>query len=247
LSRISLKKIGRFLGDVFFPPVCIGCSRRVRTETVLCRHCRDKVHFIKKPYCHILGTPFHIDLGDGFLSGEAIADPPPFDHARAAVLHKGLAQRMASNLKFGGRTELAPIMARWMRRAGRDIWQNTDFILPMPLHKRRFWQRGYNQSAELARCLARQINKPFAPQILFRKKYTMPQIGLSAKARARNMRGVFAVRTEAKEQINGKNILLIDDVYTTGATAKAAARALKQAGAAEVNVLTFSRAVKDAF
>jgi len=240
-------ELGRTAEKLLFPPSCVGCGRAVEANGLLCPHCWGKMPFITKPYCPIMGMPFRFDPGDGFLSGEALADPPPFTAARAAVLHKGPAVPLVSGLKFSGRTELAPIMAGWMLRAGADILPQADAIIPLPLHNRRFRHRGYNQAAELGRNLARLAGKEFWPQILLRRKYTIPQVGLSAKERARNVRGVFALRPEAKALLKGRAVVLVDDVYTTGATVKAAARVLKRAGAAEVFVLTFSRAVKEEF
>lgn len=244
-----LRRFGRILPAqialALFPPVCPGCGRRIAQIGAVCPQCWGKMRFLSRPYCPIMGVPFRFDAGDGFICGEALRDPPVFDHARAALLHQGLGQNMVSRLKYGGRTELAPIMAGWIARAAADLLAECDYIVPLPLHWRRFQQRGYNQSAELARPLAKAAGKIFAPQILMRKKYTMPQVGLSAQKRAENVRGVFAIVPHYRTMLKGKNIALIDDVYTTGATAKAAARALKRGGAARVDVLTCTRVVKE--
>jgi ComF family protein len=179
------------------------------------------------------------------LSAEAIADPPPFRRLRSAVLHRGAAQRMAVALKFHDRTDLAPWMARWMQRAGRELLDECDVILPVPLHRWRFWQRRFNQSAELARALARSSALPFAPQALNRIRRTEQQIGLGSKERKRNVDGAFRVPKEQEIHVRGRRVLLIDDVYTTGATVKAATRALLRGGAKSVDVLTFSRVPPD--
>jgi len=241
------RQAGQMAARLLFPPCCFGCGRTVAQNGDLCPQCWGKMPFITQPYCPIMGIPFRYDPGDGFLSGEALQEPPVFTAARAVALHRGLAMRMVSGLKYSGRTELAPIMAEWMLRAGADIVAQADAIIPLPLHNRRFRRRGYNQAAELGRNLARLAGKEFLPQILARRKYTVPQVGLSAKARARNVRGVFAARPEGKPLIKDKAVLLVDDVYTTGATVKAAARALKRAGAAQIFILTFTMAVKEEF
>jgi len=189
------------------------------------------------------GHTFRFDMGDGFLSGEALSGPPPFDHARAVVEHKGLARNLVTRLKYGNRTELALWMAKWMLRAGDDLVEGADLVIPVPLHRWRFWLRGYNQSAELARVIARIRGKSFFPEGLVRKKYTRPQVGLDAKAREKNVRSVFMVPRKYKPRLKGRHIILVDDVYTTGATVKAATRVLKRAGATRVDILTFSRVV----
>jgi len=244
LLRRGAKALLQAAGMVLFPPVCCGCGRRIDQIGTVCPQCWSEIQFVTGPYCPIMGVPFRFDVGDGFLCGEALRDPPPFDCARAAVLHKGLAQLMVSRLKYSRRLELAPIMGQWLLRAGRDLLAQCDYIVPLPLHRRRFWQRGYNQSAELARYLARATAREFAPHILRRQKYTVPQVGLSAAERVKNMRGVFAVEKAARPLLKGKIVVLVDDVYTTGATARAAARILRRAGTAKIFVLTFSRAVK---
>jgi ComF family protein len=136
-------------------------------------------------------------------------------------------------------------MARWMQRAGRELLDECDVILPVPLHKWRFWSRRFNQSAELARALAQLSSKPFAPQAVKRIRRTNQQIGLGLKERKRNVDGAFRVPKEHDIHVRGRRVLLIDDVYTTGSTVKAATRALLRGGAKSVDVLTFSRVLPD--
>jgi ComF family protein len=125
------------------------------------------------------------------------------------------------------------------------LLDECDVILPVPLHRWRFWQRRFNQSAELARALARSSALPFAPQALNRIRRTEQQIGLGSKERKRNVDGAFRVPKEQEIHVRGRRVLLIDDVYTTGATVKAATRALLRGGAKSVDVLTFSRVPPD--
>lgn len=190
-----------------------------------------------------MGTPFQFDPGDKFLSGEALQNPPIFDKARSAVIHDGLARHLVTQFKYGDRLDLAPAMTEWMITAGKDILSESDLIVPVPLHRWRFFKRRYNQAAELARMIANKTNLPFAPQILLRHKATRQQVGLHIKERAKNIKGAFSVPLKAQNLLKNKNILLIDDVYTTGATANAAAESLKKGGAEKVLVLTFSRAL----
>jgi ComF family protein len=177
------------------------------------------------------------------LSGDAIANPPPFRRARSAVGFSGVPRRMVQSLKYHDHPELARWMAAWMVRAGREALRDADIILPVPLHPRRFLTRRFNQSAELARHIARQVGKPFDPSALLRVKLTKQQVGLGANEREDNVRGAFKVPEEARIKVAGRSVLLIDDVYTTGATVIAATKALKKAGAAAVDVLTFARVI----
>lgn len=226
LIRTLYHKICK-LPDKIFPPTCSGCAVPVSQAGTLCAICWRTVAFLEPPLCPVMGTPFSHDLGEHFLSASAIADPPPFRRARAAVMHDGVARRMTISLKYYDRLDLARWMAGWMMRSGAQLIIECDIIIPVPLHRRRLWQRRYNQAAELARFIAKHASKPYAPTTLIRVKHTRQQTDLSGKERVRNVRG--------------RTVLLIDDVYTTGATVRAATRALLRAGASSVDVLTFSR------
>jgi ComF family protein len=194
-----------------------------------------------------MGTPFLHEMGEGFLSAEAITDPPPFERARAAVAYGGVAREMVQGLKYHDRTDLAPWMARWMVRAGSELLADADVIVPVPLHWRRFFRRKFNQSAELGRVISRLSGVPLAPSVVKRVKLTRQQVGLERREREENVRGAFRVPPEAEIEIAGRHVLLIDDVYTTGATVGAVTRALKKGGAAAVDILTFARVLPGDF
>ncbi|MGB3503692.1 MAG: ComF family protein [Mesorhizobium sp.] len=232
---------------LLFPPVCAGCRRIVSQAGTLCAGCWPKLKFLEQPWCEVLGTPFSHDMGPGILSADAIANPPPFDRARAAVAHGGVARRMVHGLKYGDRTDLAPWMARWMLRAGREFLSDADVIVPVPLHRGRFLMRRYNQSAELARTVARLSGKPFEPDMVARVKATQQQVGLGLRQREDNVRGAFKVLPERAVQVAGRRIVVVDDVYTTGATVSAVARALRRAKAGRVDILTFARVLPGDF
>ncbi len=174
-----------------------------------------------------------------------MADPPPFERARAAVLYNDPARALVHRLKYNDRTDLALTMARWMMRAGKDLIESSDRVVSIPLHRRRFLARRYNQSAELARSIARGGSLPYLPEALVRTRATRSQVGLGLAARIDNVQGAFSVPDVSKAAISGRNLLLVDDVYTTGATVKAATRALLRAGASCVSVLTFARVAPD--
>ncbi len=211
----------------------------------VCSECWKDLQFITKPYCPIMGIPFACDMGDGFLSGEAIQNSLPFSRVRSVVVHKGIAQALVAQLKYGDYVELASFMANWMMNAGREIIEDCDVIIPVPLHFYRFIRRRYNQSAELARYIAVKKKKTFKPSWLVRCQHTRPQVNLSARERKFNVLNAFKVPRKFQKHLVGCSILLIDDVFTTGATVAAATTALKHAGVRKVDVLTFSRALEE--
>jgi len=243
MRRLSGAGLGALaaLFDVVLPPACPGCGALVGGHGALCAECWANISFIERPICPILGTPFSYEMGEGIVSAAAIADPPRFDRARAAVLFDDLARSLVHGLKYRDRTDLAKMMARWMLRAGEGHVEACHAIVPVPLHRARQRERRYNQSAELARALARLSGRPLLAGALVRHRRTQQQVGLAARQRRENVRGAFAVPDISVADIAGRRIVLVDDVYTTGATVDAATRALKKAGAAEVTVLTFAR------
>jgi ComF family protein len=232
---------------VLFPAICLGCHEITGRQGTLCPKCWGKVRFIERPYCEVLGTPFSLDHGDGAISGDALADPPPFRRLRSVAAYGDVARKLVQSLKYQDRTDLAPWMAVWMARAGRELLKDAAVIVPVPLHPMRYLSRRFNQSAELSRAVSRLSGVAFDPAVLLRTKRTAQQVGLGANERQDNVRGAFAVEEAQRIKIAGQAVLLVDDVYTTGATVKAAAKALKKAGAAHVDVLTFARVVPGDF
>ncbi|WP_313614550.1 ComF family protein [Agrobacterium sp.] len=238
-----LSHCGRALVDVVYPPLCPGCGVLISKSGAFCSECWSGISFIERPYCEILGLPFSSDPGPGMLSSEAIASPPPFDRLRSAVIHDGAARRIVHQLKYQDRMDLVHMMAIWMLRASDGMVEQCDCLLPVPLHRMRFLSRRFNQSAELSRHLSMLSGKPFLTSSVLRTKSTKRQVGLSARARQDNMRGAFAFAPGRELDVTGKRVVLVDDVYTTGATVSAVARLLKKAGAADVTVLTFAMAI----
>jgi ComF family protein len=228
--------------DVALPRLCPACREPVADDG-LCAACWSKLSFIAPPYCARLGIPFPFDGGPGLLSMEAIADPPTYDRARAAVRYDEVARVLVHALKYGDRLDLAPTMGRWMANAGRELTAQADAIVPVPLHWRRQWARRFNQSALLAGVIAKDSGRPVARAALKRIKSTPQQVGLGKGERALNVQGAFRVPADGKAEVAGRRLLLVDDVLTSGATADACARALLRAGAAAVDVLVFARVV----
>lgn len=237
----TLARLGRFAADILLPPTCPACGAATGTPDGLCAGCWRSIQFIAPPVCDVYGTPFSYDMGPGMLSAGAMSDPPPFERARAAVLYGPVAKILVHQLKYRDRPECAGMMAGAMLRAGWELLDPSILVVPVPLHPWRLWQRRFNQAAILAQRIARASGLPHDPTALVRVRRTRQQVGLTSREREMNVRGAFRVPDGARASVAGRTILLVDDVYTSGATAKAAARALKRAGASAVHVLTFAR------
>jgi ComF family protein len=231
---------------VVYPPSCIACHAALSEAQALCPACWSGIGFIERPYCERLGTPFAVDLGEGLLSPATIADPPVFERARAVCRFDGTARELVHKLKYGDRLELALTLGRMMTQAGRDLLPDADLVVPVPLHRTRLWTRRFNQATALGSVVARLAGLPLDPAALARVKRTRQQVGLTRAQRADNLQGAFKVLPGAKPKIEGRRILLVDDVLTTGSTVNAASRALLRAGATRVDVLTFARVVTEA-
>jgi ComF family protein len=247
---MGLKPIGlaenvrRFSGlavDLVLPPTCAGCNRAVADSDALCARCWSMVRFIEPPLCPVYGTPFAHDLGENIVSAEALADPPPFRRARSAAVYGDVARRLVHQLKYHDRPHVVQMMATAMHRAGRRIIAEDAIVVPVPLYRWRLWRRQFNQAALLAAGVAKLAGVTHDPMVLARIKPTGSQVGLTLVQRKENVRGAFRVPDAMRARIAGRDILLVDDVYTSGATVKAACRALIRAGAGAVDVLTFAR------
>ena len=231
--------------DLLFPPLCIGCGEPLGAGQGFCHVCWSGITFLDGPACECCGLPFAFDPGPGTRCGACLSRPPAFDRACAIFAYDEKSKGPILALKHADRLDLVPGFAQWLERSGQVLLAETDLVVPVPLHRLRLWQRRYNQAAELARQLAALSGKTMAADALMRVRPTESQGAMtSAKARRRNVVGAFRVPDPAR--VRGQNILLVDDVLTTGATAESCARALKRAGAARVQVLALARVVKAA-
>ncbi|WP_289035283.1 ComF family protein [uncultured Roseibium sp.] len=243
-SRAGSLVVGAVL-DFLLPPRCIGCQARVSLPGNLCGVCWREMPFIAAPVCARYGTPFTHDIGEGGLSARALTDPPLFERLRAVATYQGIARDLALALKFNRRRDLAEPMGRWMVHAGRELISPDTVVMPVPLHRLRLLQRRFNQSADLARVIAREASIDWDPMLLRRARRTRQQVGLDSSERQKNVRGAFELRQGWSNTLHGRPVLLVDDVLTTGSTVTACTKVLRAAGASSVDVLTFAIAVGD--
>lgn len=239
--RKGLRSGLRLAIDFALPRLCPSCREPLGDGNGLCAFCWSRLSLIEPPYCARLGIPFTYDPGPGLLSMEAIADPPAYDRARAAVRYDDVSRALVHNLKYGDRLDLSPMMGQWMARAGRELLVNADALVPVPLHWRRLWARRFNQSASLAGVISAISDVPVVHSGLKRVRATPQQVGKSKSERADNVQGAFRVAAEHGSDVAGRRLVLVDDVLTSGATADACARVLLRAGASHVDVLVFAR------
>lgn len=199
-----------------------------------------ELNFLSGPVCARCGFPLPEEGGPTAICGACAGRKPAYDTARAALVYDDHARRLILDMKRGGRRDGLPLFANWMAAAAGPALARADFIAPAPMHWTRLAVRSFNQAAWLAQALARACGKPWKPGALTRVKRRKSQAGLSASERRRNVGG--AIR--ASWRYEGKMILVVDDVFTTGATLEACARALRKAGAAEVHAVTLARVVR---
>ena len=199
-----LSRTGGRLADIVLPPRCLVCREVTASHASLCVGCWRELSLIERPFCERLGIPFIYDHGEGMISAQAAANPPAYGKARAAARYEGAAIELVHRLKYGDRVEIAPFLAGLMTQAGRDILSGADMLVPIPLHRLRLWRRRFNQAALLAREVSRRSAIAYEPLLLARTRRTARQVGLSRKARARNLQGAFVVASSNRPAIKGR-------------------------------------------
>jgi ComF family protein len=240
------RRIARLFLDSLLPPQCLGCRELLRAGAGLCSSCWGKIRFVTAPQCAACGVPFPTAAEGHALCGECLSRRHLFERARAAVVYDDGSRGLILAFKRGDRTDAAPIFARWMIRPGAELLSDAELLAPVPLHWSRLLARKYNQAALLALAIGRLSGVPVVPDLLLRRRPT-PSLGtLGPSARSEAVRNAISVNPARAVALEGRRILLIDDVHTTGATAEACIRALLGEGAAAVDLLTLARTVRSA-
>ena len=246
----SFRRAGDDLLSVLLPPVCSACGElRTTDQSVggICSHCWSSVEYLTGPCCPSCGRP-HPSMEDddleGLLCGACLASPPPFDRGLSMGFYRGTLRSVIRLLKFSRRPDLAlPLAARarvCLREAGAGLG-GVDLLIPVPLPPLRRLRRGYNQAAELARALGQRTGIPVSERALSRGGRGRPQAALSSARRAANVRGAFRLRRPPP--LAGRSVLLVDDVWTTGATLRECSRVLRTGGARRITVFSLARAL----
>lgn len=238
----QLRRLGRAVIDGVLPPRCLACGEIVGEPDSLCAPCWATMTFFAPPWCSNCGLPFAHPMGENAVCAGCARQPPSWDRARAVMRYDKHSRRLVLSLKHGDRTHLARSLGRWMRRAGGEVLEGADLIVPVPLHWTRLFSRRYNQAGLLAHAIHAAGGPPVAPDWLVRRRRTPSQGRLGPLARARNVRGAFALRRG--HSVKGMRLVIVDDVLTTGATAEECARVLRREGAQYVGVLTLARALR---
>ena len=250
---VSHKLVNRldWLVDWLYPPRCRACACRIhgRDAEYFFAFFLTQIHLVSHPLCTICGRPFPDGSGDDHTCGVCLARVPRFARACAWAcypreeLEEHPLRQVVQRFKYGRKVSLGKPLGRLLAVGCRDFIQGShfDLIIPVPLHPKRLRWRGFNQSGLLARQVSRAYGVPMDPFVLLRKKETLPQTQLSEEERRKNVRGAFALNPA--RSVDGKSVLLVDDVYTSGATVNECSRTLLRAGAEEVTVLTLARAV----
>jgi ComF family protein len=233
------------LFQFFLPPQCPCCEKFLEEgQQGLCSNCLSEIRWIEPPFCSICGIPFISKKVENHPCGACVTHRKYFTMARAWGAYEGSLQEAIHRWKYEGKTYLTPFFAEWMEEGLNRYWgpHSLDLLIPAPLHPQRLRERGFNQALLLVKELSRRTGIPYRKTILQKKKPTIPQVNLSGTEREKGLRGAFQVI--GKEELLGKSVLLVDDVYTTGVTVNECSKVLLRGGAERVNVLTLAHAVK---
>jgi ComF family protein len=238
-----LSAVGRATLDLVLPFRCAACGEIVEDMPGFCPACFQQLRFITAPLCVQCGAPFEVPVSASTRCGACLASPPPWSAARAIWHYEGSARLPILRLKYGDRTDLVTLFVRHLVSACAELSTPDSLLVPVPLHRWRLLRRTFNQSALLVQALAKATRLPHSLTGLQRVKPTRPQQGLTRSQRQQNVQAAFRVAPTSRPLIQGKTIILVDDVLTTGATVTAAAKVLLRAGAADIKVLTLARVV----
>ena len=232
--------------DILIPPRCPNCGLEVDADNKLCACCWKEIHFTTEPFCKKCGQPLEHGMSDNQMDCQCATcfdNKPDYDGGRSVLSYDGTAKTLLLRFKHGDATYMACLFASWMKQYEDNFFKESDYLIPVPLHWTRLLKRRYNQSSLLAISLLKVLKKKpsYAPFMLRRKRRTPSQGHKTAQQRYDNVHKAFIVPDRYHAQLKGKNVLLIDDVMTTGATLQECSHTLKQAGCSKVFILTVAR------
>jgi ComF family protein len=233
--------------DLVFPPRCALCGGSIATQAGLCGDCWGGLVIPATPACDLCQRPFVGAVPEGLVCAPCMAEPPLHDGIAAATVYNAASRKLVLSLKYGRRIALAPLLARMMRTRLVTVadLDASWLVVPVPLHRWRLWQRSFNQSALLAREIARATGARLAVDALVRHKHTPTLGGLGRDARARMLAGTMRLHPRRKWKWQGAQVLLVDDVLTSGATTNACIAVLKRAGASRVVIACAARVMDE--
>lgn len=239
--NFKLRKVVKYMVDIVFPPQCAICGNTIEKQGGICANCFAKMHFITSPFCNICGKPFNA-ITEKWQICPSCLGKKEFDKARFALIYDESSKPLILSFKHADKTHITSLLAKLMANAGEDILKDADMLIPVPLSWQRLLRRRYNQSALLAKELSKLTKVPFCFDVLKRKRNTKSQGDFNAKERYKNVKGAFTIHH--KEKIQNKTLVIIDDVFTTGATVQECAKVLRKNGAGKIYVLALATVFK---
>lgn len=245
--QILQKRISHIVSmaiDSVLPARCIVSGELVERQGMLSSNVWSQLDFIVDPMCSVCGFPFDFEIDSGAQCASCLAAAPPYASARSVLKYNDTSRDIILGFKHADKTHSVTAFGTWLRRAGREMLESADILAPVPLHRWRLISRRYNQSAIIAKYLERETEIPVIADLLLRTRATPSQGHLKAKDRFQNIKNAFAVNSKHTELLKNKKIVLIDDVYTTGATVRECTKVLMKAGAERVDILTLARVVR---
>jgi len=239
----GMKKYFTKLLSIVFPSKCLVCSAIISHNSKVCVGCWGKLEFISNPSCSKCDYPFEFDIGHDALCGNCLAQDVIFDKAISILRYSEVSKIMVHKLKYADKLHIAKHFASLLFKKIHKNIENYDLIIPVPMHRKKIRVRFYNQAALIAGHLSGYSSVPVLHNGLLKTKYHEPQTGLQRSMRQSNVKNSFAINGAYAAAISGKNILLVDDVYTTGATVNECSKVLKRSLCKSVTVVTVARVI----
>ncbi|MEL6361535.1 MAG: ComF family protein [Pseudomonadota bacterium] len=241
----SVKRFGLRSLDAVMPPRCPLTGEPVTSPSLLSANGWSTLRFVGEPFCPKCALPFDVDHGADAVCGFCLTNPTGLDQTRAAVVYNDAAHDLIVGFKHSDKAERAGLFAPWLARVGAGLFSRDALLVPVPLHRRRMVSRKYNQSALLCQALTQTTDVETCLDGLIRARPTRAQQGLDAEARSANVKGAFVVNDKRRGELSDRAIILVDDVFTTGATLAACARALRKCDVRTVSALVIARVVRE--